>query len=84
MKDEMNRIDMICAEILEKSNSTKPLVGLVLGSGLGQYAEAIENPVAFPYVSLPCLNDRRTCRPTGYRSTVRKNRHCNARTHTYV
>ena len=53
MKDEMNRIDMICAEILEKSNSTKPLVGLVLGSGLGQYAEAIENPVAFPYVSLP-------------------------------
>ena len=33
--------------------SLKPTVGIVLGSGLGRLADAIENPVTVPYSELP-------------------------------
>ena len=30
-----------------------PEIGLILGSGLGDYAEQIENPVVIPYGEIP-------------------------------
>ena len=45
---------MTAAEyVAAKLNGHKPLVGIVLGSGLGKLAEKIENPVVIPYKEIP-------------------------------
>lgn len=31
----------------------EPEIGLILGSGLGDYAQTIENPIVIPYAQLP-------------------------------
>lgn len=38
---------------IEHKISTKPTIGLVLGSGLGVLADEIENPVVIPYHEIP-------------------------------
>lgn len=40
-------------EYIEKKLSSKPSVGLILGSGLGVLAEEINNPVSIPYQEIP-------------------------------
>ena len=40
-------------EIIRAKTALVPKVGLILGSGLGEYADAIENPVFVPYSELP-------------------------------
>jgi len=41
------------AQFLQQKYALKPLVGLVLGSGLGKLADAIEEPVVIPYKEIP-------------------------------
>ncbi|WP_093047344.1 purine-nucleoside phosphorylase [Salipaludibacillus aurantiacus] len=40
-------------EYIERKLSSKPSVGLILGSGLGVLADEIENPVVIPYKDIP-------------------------------
>ena len=49
---ELERIES-CAEIICSRTGIVPETGLILGSGLGDYAEKIENPVMIPYADLP-------------------------------
>ena len=37
------------AEIIRSAGAIAPRIGLILGSGLGDYAEQIEQPVVVPY-----------------------------------
>lgn len=50
VSDEARRAAAI---ILERIGSRRPRVGIVLGSGLGTFAERIEDPIAFDYGELP-------------------------------
>ena len=38
---------------LESRMQAKPEIGIVLGSGLGAFAERIENPISIPYSNIP-------------------------------
>lgn len=51
----MREIEMIksCVEEIRKRTDFIPEVGLILGSGLGDYADRIENKVVIPYSELP-------------------------------
>ena len=45
---------MTAAEfIAAKLDGRKPVVGIVLGSGLGKLADKIENPTVIPYKEIP-------------------------------
>ncbi|SFU74015.1 purine-nucleoside phosphorylase [Clostridium sp. DSM 8431] len=48
----LNKIKSSAEYILEKSNY-KPSIGLILGSGLGDLANLIENPEFYPYETIP-------------------------------
>ena len=41
------------AEFLRSRIDTLPTIGLVLGSGLGDYADTLEDPVIIPYCDIP-------------------------------
>lgn len=41
------------ARYIKQKKSIKPVIGLILGSGLGELAHEIENPVKFKYVDIP-------------------------------
>lgn len=51
----MKETDIIknCANIISSRIGIEPEIGLILGSGLGDYAQNIENPVFVPYSELP-------------------------------
>ena len=51
MMDEMKRIDEAAAKVLAVCN--KADIGVILGSGLGDYAEALEDAVKLPYSEIP-------------------------------
>ena len=51
MMDEMKRIDEAAAKVLAVCG--KADVGVILGSGLGDYAEALEDAVKLPYSEIP-------------------------------
>lgn len=46
MKETINQV---AAQIKAKIGDYRPKIGIILGSGLGGMAEAIENPVIIPY-----------------------------------
>ena len=46
-------INEIASHVKERIASCKPELGIVLGSGLGRLADAIENPITIPYRLLP-------------------------------
>jgi purine-nucleoside phosphorylase len=50
---EFDRVAEAAARALGKSRVGAPRVGLVLGSGLGRYAERMTEAVRLPYASLP-------------------------------
>lgn len=52
MQDVMSIIDNGVRIIREKTDF-EPEIGLILGSGLGDYAEQIENPIVIPYNDIP-------------------------------
>jgi purine-nucleoside phosphorylase len=43
----------IAAELIRSQIPIAPNVAVVLGSGLGSFAEAVEDPVAIPYAAIP-------------------------------
>ena len=51
MMDEMKRIDEAAAKVLAVCG--KADIGVILGSGLGEYAEALEDAVKLPYSEMP-------------------------------
>ena len=53
MSTNFQAIKDTTAILLSRLAGFKPEVGLVLGSGLGSLAEAIENPLVIPYKGLP-------------------------------
>ncbi|SER46650.1 purine-nucleoside phosphorylase [Salipaludibacillus aurantiacus] len=48
-----NEMIVHAKEYIERKLSSKPSVGLILGSGLGVLADEIENPVVIPYKDIP-------------------------------
>ncbi len=48
----LEQIDKTCA-IIQERITIQPKIGLILGSGLGGLAEAVENAVVIPYHELP-------------------------------
>ena len=53
MDERVLKIHKAAEYISEKIGARVPLVGIVLGSGLGCLAEKIENPVVIPYKDIP-------------------------------
>ena len=53
MDDRMKTIRSAAAYILERVGQEKPLVGIVLGSGLGKLADHIEDAQVIPYRDIP-------------------------------
>ena len=47
------QIQATCAYVRDRLGGLSPRVGLVLGSGLGAFAEQVESPVSFSYSTLP-------------------------------
>lgn len=43
----------ICAKMIKEKTNFIPEIGLILGSGLGDYADRIENKIIIPYSELP-------------------------------
>src|SRR5690348_646460 len=41
------------AEFIRSSTTVQPQLGLILGSGLGDFARHVENAVAIPYSEIP-------------------------------
>mgnify|MGYP003292863288 CR=1 FL=1 len=53
MDQRIERIDKAVEYINAQTGNLKPLVGIILGSGLGRLGESIKNPVVIPYSSIP-------------------------------
>ena len=53
MDPRVERIMTAAEYVASKLNGHKPLVGIVLGSGLGKLADKIENPIVIPYKEIP-------------------------------
>lgn len=53
MDKRVETINAAAAYISEKIGGRKPVVGIVLGSGLGKLGEKIENPTVIPYRDIP-------------------------------
>lgn len=53
MDERIERINTAAAYVSDRIGGRKPLVGIVLGSGLGKLAEKIQNPTAIPYSEIP-------------------------------
>ena len=53
MTDTLRASHAASDALVERLGGRKPLVGIVLGSGLGMLAEQIENPIVIPYSELP-------------------------------
>ena len=51
--DLLKRIDESSEYIKQKSNNFLPNIGIILGSGLGELAEKIENRIVIPYSEIP-------------------------------
>ncbi|MBR1707089.1 MAG: purine-nucleoside phosphorylase [Bacteroidales bacterium] len=53
MDPRMERIDSAAAYLREKLGTRTPVIGIVLGSGLGKLADQIENQLVIPYKDIP-------------------------------
>ncbi|MCL2368354.1 MAG: purine-nucleoside phosphorylase [Oscillospiraceae bacterium] len=49
----LERINTSTSYLESKLEGRKPQVGMILGSGLGDYADQLENPIAIPYADIP-------------------------------
>ncbi|WP_138416841.1 purine-nucleoside phosphorylase [Aquibacillus sediminis] len=49
---EVNQVKE-AADYIEKQLSSQPVLGLILGSGLGILADEVENPITIPYGDIP-------------------------------
>ena len=53
MTDTLRAIHAASDALVERLGGRKPVIGIVLGSGLGKLADQIENPLVIPYSELP-------------------------------
>jgi len=53
MDPRIETINRLAQTIQGRIGARKPVLGIVLGSGLGSLAESIENPIVIPYRELP-------------------------------
>ena len=53
MTDPLRAIHAASDALVERLGGRKPVIGIVLGSGLGMLADQIENPLVIPYSELP-------------------------------
>ena len=53
MNQIIERIHKAADYVSAKIGDMKPVVGIVLGSGLGKLADKIEDPVVIPYKEIP-------------------------------
>ena len=53
MNPNVENIFRLAGQIRERIGQRKPVLGIVLGSGLGRLAEAVADPVVIPYRELP-------------------------------
>ena len=53
MNPKIQKIKDIVSVLQERLGGFTPEIGIVLGSGLGSLANAIENPITVPYKELP-------------------------------
>ena len=53
MDDKVKTIKDATSWVKERLGGLRPTVGIVLGSGLGRLADAIENPLTIPYSEIP-------------------------------
>ena len=53
MTDTLRAIHAASDALVERMERRKPVIGIVLGSGLGMLADQIENPLVIPYSELP-------------------------------
>ena len=53
MTDTLRAIHAASDALVERLGGRKPVIGIVLGSGLGMLADQIENPIVIPYSELP-------------------------------
>lgn len=53
MDQRLERINKAADFVKERLAGKKPVVGIVLGSGLGKLADEIKNPITIPYKEIP-------------------------------
>jgi len=53
MSEILKKIEQAVDLIKQKTNNFKPLIGIILGSGLGEIAEEIEQKIVIPYEEVP-------------------------------
>jgi len=53
MDERIKRINESAQYITEHINGRQPVVGIVLGSGLGRLADLIEDPIVIPFITIP-------------------------------
>ena len=55
MDERITRINTAAAFIEERIQGRKPVAAVILGSGLGELAEIIEDRITIPYTEIPCF-----------------------------
>ena len=55
MDERINKINTAAEFIQSRLEGREPLAAIILGSGLGQLAEIIENRITIPYTEIPCF-----------------------------
>ncbi len=53
MSEILKKIEQAVDLIKQKTNNFKPLIGIILGSGLGEITEEIEQKIVIPYEEVP-------------------------------
>ncbi|MFH2005023.1 MAG: purine-nucleoside phosphorylase [bacterium] len=55
MKDVTAKIEKACSKLRKRFGDKQPRVGLILGSGLGSFAETLKDKVVVPYGEIPAF-----------------------------
>ena len=55
MDERINKINTAAEFIQSRLEGREPLAAIILGSGLGQLAEIIEDRITIPYTEIPCF-----------------------------
>ena len=53
MSEQMIAIQQAADYLKTRLQDRQPVVGIVLGSGLGRLAEEIQHPIVIPYADIP-------------------------------
>ena len=53
MDNRIEKIHLAAQYVKEQIGDLNPVVGIVLGSGLGKLANAVKDPVVIPYKNIP-------------------------------